>query len=821
MTEYALCPGCNNAVIDTGNSPIIECQACGDLIKSRMYGKQPIESFHRPQVDFYTWPEVEPDDEAGAQLIPDRFTATTGQPKKYRPRERHGTYQYRPIIGLLCTLAILCYFFMLVIYFIAFFPAIAITAPGLVQEHDLVLETELPLEIDNTSPNITGQMVYPTIISAGQLVQINVSFDDPNFKNGYVELKENNTNDSKQMDRFPFIFNEINKNYTTQFQAPINPGMYIVRIIALDHAGNSNQKTLTLDVIANSRPILKIEPAEFSIINSSSTLAFNPRNDEQLKISNIVYFLDGKYHGQSDQPSFSIQPSNWSSGPHILNLSVESSDSGVDHTNLQIILDNTKPKLTKLELSPLTINRNRTFRGKLNDDVFYRGELVTVNISILEQHLDILKCEIAGQEYQLIPVSNPDTIDDQGYSLYQTIIPLPDDPGKYKMEIFVSDLAGNYKKLTEKITVARVNFDYFPVPILDVSFVTENHNATFPMVNSEAYLNISMEYGDITELTLDTDDKHQTRNFKINDPGQQNLSDLPEGQAVIVIRAQVSYQYFDYIFFSLPIPPYLFVLPILISGWALFGLFIFIAVAVISSFIYLFKSSGSNAFQILKQAVDDVRAPMMQSNNSLIILAQLFLAVISFNVIYNWLLSIGRVTTHTPDFSAFSNWAFIYNLTSAAVYEELISRILLIGIPLFIIHLITGKLKDKKRNYILGGGFEVNKLTFILIAFSAITFGLAHAPGWDYWKVLPTLVSGFALGYLFVRKGIFLAILLHFSINFMSVLLLLLDYSILPSMLFLIVFYFWVFVGVIYFGYYLSRVLKAISKKLKPKGVTS
>ena len=122
---------------------------------------------------------------------------------------------------------------------------------------------------------------------------------------------------------------------------------------------------------------------------------------------------------------------------------------------------------------------------------------------------------------------------------------------------------------------------------------------------------------------------------------------------------------------------------------------------------------------------------------------------------------LGQVSTHTPDFSSLSIWTFIYNLTSAAVWEEIISRIMLIGFPLFIAHAALRKLRKQKYRYILGGGFKLEKLTVFFILFSAITFGLAHSPGWDYWKVVPTIVSGLALGYLFVVNGIYASILGH------------------------------------------------------------
>src|SRR5437764_13379558 len=48
-----------------------------------------------------------------------------------------------------------------------------------------------------------------------------------------------------------------------------------------------------------------------------------------------------------------------------------------------------------------------------------------------------------------------------------------------------------------------------------------------------------------------------------------------------------------------------------------------------------------------------------------------------------------------------------------------------------------------------------------LFASSAI-FGLAHAPGWGWWKVIPAMVAGLGFGYLFLRHGIGAAILAHF-----------------------------------------------------------
>src|SRR5437667_447433 len=70
--------------------------------------------------------------------------------------------------------------------------------------------------------------------------------------------------------------------------------------------------------------------------------------------------------------------------------------------------------------------------------------------------------------------------------------------------------------------------------------------------------------------------------------------------------------------------------------------------------------------------------------------------------------------------------------------------------------------------YLLGGAVrrDSSKETLVaswafLIASSAI-FGLAHAPGWGWWKVIPAMVAGLGFGYLFRRHGIGAALLAHF-----------------------------------------------------------
>lgn len=110
----------------------------------------------------------------------------------------------------------------------------------------------------------------------------------------------------------------------------------------------------------------------------------------------------------------------------------------------------------------------------------------------------------------------------------------------------------------------------------------------------------------------------------------------------------------------------------------------------------------------------------------------------------------------------------LYAYANAAVWEEVITRIAFIGVPMAI--MAACHLRKDFWRYLLGG-FGMSRLAIVLIFASALVFGFAHMSGWGLWKVLPTFISGIALGYLYVRFGIHVSIMMHFAIDYMAVLL--------------------------------------------------
>ena len=121
--------------------------------------------------------------------------------------------------------------------------------------------------------------------------------------------------------------------------------------------------------------------------------------------------------------------------------------------------------------------------------------------------------------------------------------------------------------------------------------------------------------------------------------------------------------------------------------------------------------------------------------------------------------------------------------------------------PLLLIAIATNKVKDPK-HYILGGGFQFGKAELVLLVFSSLMFGIAHSFNWDLFKVLPAFIAGLAMGYLFLKFGLYAAIMFHFFTDYLSI-----SLSVWPNnndlqtglSLLILVF---VVVGVVYFVHY-------------------
>jgi len=171
----------------------------------------------------------------------------------------------------------------------------------------------------------------------------------------------------------------------------------------------------------------------------------------------------------------------------------------------------------------------------------------------------------------------------------------------------------------------------------------------------------------------------------------------------------------------------------------------------------------------------------LRSRSATVAIMQTFLAVTFLSLV----IAIFSEAQEPTFFQTIPAWYLLFSLVNAPVYEEVVFRVLMIGVPLMAGSLylrsrdiargrvpagttagrhLTGSLR-----YLLGGGMNrTSSRTILLPAFlflvaSSTIFGLAHAPGYGDWKVLPVTIAGLAMGYLFLRHGLHAAIIFHFA----------------------------------------------------------
>ncbi len=178
----------------------------------------------------------------------------------------------------------------------------------------------------------------------------------------------------------------------------------------------------------------------------------------------------------------------------------------------------------------------------------------------------------------------------------------------------------------------------------------------------------------------------------------------------------------------------------------------------------------------------------LRSMSTWVAIAQTWLAVTFVQVAIILLLeAIGPPPSSPISPTTGNTWVLLFELANASVYEELVFRALLIGVPLAIGSLAFnagmarrwtpgGTSFKRSLRYLPGGNLRKTSsresllAAWVLLFASSTVFGLAHAPGWGWWKVVPAMVAGLGFGYLFLRHGIGAAIIAHFATDYVSTL---------------------------------------------------
>lgn len=233
--------------------------------------------------------------------------------------------------------------------------------------------------------------------------------------------------------------------------------------------------------------------------------------------------------------------------------------------------------------------------------------------------------------------------------------------------------------------------------------------------------------------------------------------------------------------------------------------------AVVVSLLLAIGLDGKKLVSDMASSVRDGRL-RLSTDTSWAMIGQLFCTYLFFSSAYLLFLSMFGVDMASPSTESYPQWYLLFELLNASVYEEIATRLVFLGVPLFLIALGSGVHGRPLLKELLGGSGRMKPYTWVLIIASATIFGIAHIPSWDIYKLAPTLFAGLILGYVYVKKGIWASILFHFVVDYFAASAIVSSQGGHLGMVIFLVLAFVVFTiaGFLFFMYYSKKALDAL-----------
>lgn len=253
------------------------------------------------------------------------------------------------------------------------------------------------------------------------------------------------------------------------------------------------------------------------------------------------------------------------------------------------------------------------------------------------------------------------------------------------------------------------------------------------------------------------------------------------------------------------------VFPILIDVWELSGdvlgvYYLLLVTAILISVAWVLITSARRFLgELLMKAKS-------RDHSALFDVCALLFAVLFLNFVIVLILELAGADLGDPTEES-DLWELLFLLANASVYEELVVRVLLLGVPLLIVDVARKSVRQKLHAYILGGGFAFGIPEIVLVLISSTIFGLAHFDAWGAWKIFPSAVAGVAFAYLFMKHGLAAAIMLHFGFDYMSMPATVYD-SLAMTVLTGLGVMIWIALGAAFFIYFMTRMYEFITGKL-------
>lgn len=197
-----------------------------------------------------------------------------------------------------------------------------------------------------------------------------------------------------------------------------------------------------------------------------------------------------------------------------------------------------------------------------------------------------------------------------------------------------------------------------------------------------------------------------------------------------------------------------------ISGPVLQGYYILLMAALTACIFWIFYK----AYEPVKKLVRDNDMKSVR-DTALFEVTVLFASLFFLELLFSMVLSaFGESVGTLPDRET---WKWMFELMEAPVWEEVVTRILYLGVPMMIVTAVRRNKEKPLWRYIFGG-FRIDRYALFFIFFSAAMFGGGHLTNWNIWKFFPTFAFGLITGYLFCKYGVYATIVMHFLTNYLN-----------------------------------------------------
>jgi len=278
----------------------------------------------------------------------------------------------------------------------------------------------------------------------------------------------------------------------------------------------------------------------------------------------------------------------------------------------------------------------------------------------------------------------------------------------------------------------------------------------------------------------------------------------------------------------LPAWPFIHLVARLADPALFLGYFVFLFVMILAAYL-------AHAWDARRLAAT-LRLPLsdftgrFRTKSSWATVGQLWMATLFLQFALALLLNAPDDLPTSPSYPSWYGEYFL--LQQASVHEELVTRVMFIGIPMAFVALALAAREGRGGVWkaflkILGGGVDrdaprpVLAMALFTLAFSSVLFGLAHVPAWGPWKFGPTLFAGLAMGYVFLRHGLAAAILFHFVNDYFVASILLVQDNLAGVLLLGLLLLVILAIGAVFFILYLVYSINLLTAVLRRLGVVA